>query len=127
MILYLQNQLTYALALTLLIGFFSCGEADKRGIDSENGDTAVVPPTPATDTPKSEDESVKIAILDKASPELGDLGCSCSFRTEKENYKTQILLSDFDKSASMNLNGETLLFRGGETDSNAKYYQYSTE
>ena len=127
MISYLRNQIAYVLALTFFIGLFSCGDADKRATDSENTDTTVATPMPAIDTSKSEDASVKIAILEEASPELGDLGCSCSFRTEKENYKTQILLSDFDTYAPMNLNGETVLFRGGQTDSNAKYVQYSME
>ena len=121
----MQNHITYLLSITFLIGLLSCGGEEQPSVDAEAADTGATEPTQVVDTSKGEERTVEMSVIGQRPPEWGEYHFPCSFRTEQENYKKQILLTDME-NAGMILNGEPVLLRGGRTDSNDIYYGYST-
>jgi hypothetical protein len=115
--------------LILLFGLGSCGDAaetpattDKEAVSTDSVAMENTNPGTSADTTSVPSIPVEISLLQSWHPDLdSDSGCSCTFRSNRQDYKTTILAHDWDKYACMTINGETVLFGGEQVDDNAKY------
>lgn len=114
----------------------SCEKSDSKasadsGETTEKSETAAQPSNQKGELSSAEErsapEAVQVGLIGKWHPQLDDSGCSCTFRSDKEDFKKVVLVSDWDKYACMNINGETLLLEGSSIDADVDYAKFSQE
>ncbi|MFK7905958.1 MAG: hypothetical protein AB8B69_12570 [Chitinophagales bacterium] len=123
----MQTATKYIVSMALILMCLSCVEQTKP--------TTVNPKT-AEKTASEEKTPMKVKSVEIQSFEMdewtdgaksGD-GCSCSFRAEKDNYKTgDVFASNIEKEACIKLDGEVIALQGGRTDNSDELYKNSFE
>ena len=131
-----QTYLSYALVLFLLIGISACGSDDQQADGSDLIHTSLVDSSavgsPGSDTAGNATESgaettATIDLHREPHADLGDLSVGCSFRSAEEDWESDVLISNMESHASMTINGDVVLFKGGRSDDNGQYEERGYE
>ncbi|MGB1243627.1 MAG: hypothetical protein ACPG49_13950 [Chitinophagales bacterium] len=119
--------------ITLILSLWSCTNQNQSKPKTDNTKTITIVEEKKTPVEKTKEEAKPVEIQAFEYSEWTDGaksgdGCSCAFRTEKDNYKAgDVFASNIEKDACIKLDGKMIALQGGRTDNSDELYKNSFE